>query len=383
VTLVTLAAAAALYILNLLYTRETGLYHFVDSNIPIAVFLGLHLLVTDPATSPKTTFGKLLFGAMYGAGVFGIYAALTRLGAPTFYDKLLMVPPLNLLAQALDRAGSALSSKLRPLRWGGSWSPRQLNYGHMACWVALFSTMMTTGFVSGRHPGSDPEFWRRACEQSRPTACVTWKRTVSLMCQHESARACFALGFAASEGRLVPRDPYEADRDFGRACDLGDPYACVNLIKIVETDGQDPLLDACRRGDGESCFILGSLYHAGQGVPKDDAGALALFRRACERGWWRGCARLAESYRSGQGIAADPAQAIEYFEKACRAGHAPSCFNAGDMYRGMNNGALAQQRVRQGCDISVRYAESRAAYFRPGSRIESLNTPAICSQPHL
>ena len=58
VTLVTLSAAAALYVLNLAYTGSTGLYYFVDTNIPVAVFLGLHLLVTDPATSPRREFRK-------------------------------------------------------------------------------------------------------------------------------------------------------------------------------------------------------------------------------------------------------------------------------------------------------------------------------------
>src|SRR5689334_19292468 len=80
VTLVTLSAAAALYVLNLAYTGSTGLYYFVDSNIPIAVFLGLHLLVTDPATSPRRSAGKVLFGAIYGALVFAIYEMLGRMG---------------------------------------------------------------------------------------------------------------------------------------------------------------------------------------------------------------------------------------------------------------------------------------------------------------
>src|SRR5262249_44356277 len=58
VTLVTLFAAATLFLLNLAYTAYTGVYYFVDSTIPIAVFLGLHLLVTDPATSPHRNAGK-------------------------------------------------------------------------------------------------------------------------------------------------------------------------------------------------------------------------------------------------------------------------------------------------------------------------------------
>ncbi|MGH7856137.1 MAG: hypothetical protein ACREQY_02325, partial [Candidatus Binatia bacterium] len=71
VTHVTLSAAATLYAMNLLYTGATGSYHFIITNIPVAVFLGLHLLVTDPATSPRTTLGKIVFGGMYGAGTYG------------------------------------------------------------------------------------------------------------------------------------------------------------------------------------------------------------------------------------------------------------------------------------------------------------------------
>jgi Na+-translocating ferredoxin:NAD+ oxidoreductase RnfD subunit len=46
-----------------------------------AVFLGLHLLVTDPSTSPRTPPGKLLFGVLYGLGVFVLYSLLGAVGA--------------------------------------------------------------------------------------------------------------------------------------------------------------------------------------------------------------------------------------------------------------------------------------------------------------
>src|SRR5271167_1596238 len=111
VPLVTLSAAAAFYFMNLIFTHYTGLYYFVDTNIPAAVFLGLHLLITDPATSPRKNFGKFVFGCMYGAGVFGLYWFLGLIGVPTFYDKLLCVPPLNLTVRALDRASMALESR--------------------------------------------------------------------------------------------------------------------------------------------------------------------------------------------------------------------------------------------------------------------------------
>ena len=134
------------------YTGATGLYYFVDSNIPIAVFLGLHLLVTDPATSPRKNFGKLLFGAMYGGLVWALYSVLGWMGAPTFYDKLLCVPPLNLLVSrwtARAPPWKRVSGKM-------SWTPRQVNFAHMAVWIALFAVMITTGFVGGPASGQRP-----------------------------------------------------------------------------------------------------------------------------------------------------------------------------------------------------------------------------------
>ena len=112
-TLVTLSAAATLYVLNVVYTGSTGMYQFIDFNIHPAIFLGLHLLVTDPATSPRKNFGKVIFGAAYGAGVFALVPLLEAWAAPAFYDKLLCVPSLNLTVRALDRASIAAERLVR------------------------------------------------------------------------------------------------------------------------------------------------------------------------------------------------------------------------------------------------------------------------------
>ena len=380
VTLVTLSAAAMLYLLNVIYTGSTGVYYFVDSNIPAAVFLGLHLLVTDPATSPRRDLGKIIFGALYGAGVFGIYTGLSMIGAPTFYDKLLCVPPLNLTVQFLDRAAVALSARLRLPHWAASWTPRKLNFAHMGIWIGLFGVMLSTGFVGARHPGSDPDFWRRACEENRRSACQTWVRTLDIACQHESGRACVTLGMVLNEGRLVRRDASEAGKNFGAACDLGVRDACRNLVALVAKDGADVFQKPCDRGDGESCFILASLNYAGQGVAKDPERAVALFRQSCADGWSRGCGGLAECYRLGQGTAVDTAQAIQNFERACKAGIAASCYSVAGMYRDMKDEVLAQQRFRAACEFSNRYAESSAAYFRAGAAARFGAGGKFCSE---
>ena len=78
ITPVTAMAAATLFGLSALYMAVTGVPYFVDSEIPTAVFLGLHLLVTDPSTSPRTPLGRAIFGVLYGLGVFALYALLDR-----------------------------------------------------------------------------------------------------------------------------------------------------------------------------------------------------------------------------------------------------------------------------------------------------------------
>lgn len=353
VTLVTLSAAAVLFLLNVAYTSYTGVYYFVDSNIPAAVFLGLHLLVTDPATSPRKASGKIIFGALYGGCVFGLYSVLAWTGAPTFYDKLLCVPPLNLTVRMLDGLQFPAIG----------WSPRKANLAHMSVWIALFLVMAGTGFVGGRHPGADSEFWHRACDQGLRNGCETWVRTLTIGCGHGSGRNCMTLGTLRSEGKIAARDLSEAGRDFARACDLAVPNSCAMLVALAQRDRAQSLRSACDSGDGELCFVLASLHHAGGGVPKDFSRAASLFRQSCEDGWARGCGGLGECYKSGRGVNADTARASQLFEQACRGGVAASCFAAGEIYRGNRNEALAKVRFEQACDLSHRAAIASTAYF--------------------
>jgi TPR repeat protein len=297
------------------------------------------------------------------------------MGAPTFYDKLLLVPPLNLTVQVLDQASGALAERLK---WHSSWSPRKSNFAHMAVWVMLFAIILSTGFVGGRHPGSSPEFWREACKEGRRNACQTWITMLNVACQHESGRACMTLGSALNDGQLVPRDLSESAKSFGAACDLSVREGCLSLVALVRGAGKEVLEQPCARGDGESCFFLASLYYAGQGVAKDSRRAVDLFRQSCSSGWLRGCGGLAECYRAGEGVESDAQQAIAYFEKACRGGIAASCFSAGDMYRQTRQEALAEQRFRQACEASSRFTETSAAYFKLGADSQPGRSGKFC-----
>jgi len=187
------------------------------------------------------------------------------------------------------------------------------------------------------------------------------------------------LGIASKEGRPIPRDPVQAGKAFAHACELGLTNACSNLVAMVEESKGGFFQSACDGGDGESCFLLGSLSYSGRGVPKDGDRAFALLQKSCVAGWSRGCGGLGECYRAGVGTAVDNSRALENFEKACRAGIASSCFSASQMYRSSANEAAAQASLRQGCAISAGFVESSAAYDQPGAPAKAATIPPVCS----
>lgn len=68
-----------------------------------SVFIGVTLLITDPATSPRNQWAQMLFGLAYGFSVMPLLMLLTYTGHWGLYDKILIVPLLNYLAPYLDR----------------------------------------------------------------------------------------------------------------------------------------------------------------------------------------------------------------------------------------------------------------------------------------
>ena len=147
VTSMTLSAVVTTYAVGLLCFAATGTFYFVESGIPIAVFIGMHMLFTDPSTSPRTELGRLIFGMLYGLSVVALFALLGRADAPTFYDKLLAVPILNVMIQLIDRAArSDALKRFDPATLGKSLAPRRRNLAYMSVWAVIFVIMQ---FLTG------------------------------------------------------------------------------------------------------------------------------------------------------------------------------------------------------------------------------------------
>jgi hypothetical protein len=281
ITLVSGLASAVLFGWSASYFSVTGVPYFVDSEIPSAVFLGLHLLVTDPSTSPRTPLGKALFGVLYGASVVALFAGLDLIGAPRFYDKLLAVPLLNLSVQRID----GLAQRIRGTEWWGrlrpEWGSTRPNLIHMAGWIVFFSLMTVTGRTDGRHTGDSVPFWQQACEDGKRRACDRLLDIEYSYCAGNSGWACNELGRHLAEGRIVDLDA-ELSRDyFVRACEARFQPGCLNLLEPETLVAAPPRTLDLRLLVREGRATL-------MEMPEPE-----LYARACDHQWSFACEVLA------------------------------------------------------------------------------------------
>lgn len=222
VTLVTLATVITLLVLGAIYYQVTGVYFFYTSDIPIAVFLGLHLLVTDPATSPKTNVGKFIFGLLYGISVMMLFEILEYIGQPTFYDKLLAVPLLNLSVIYLDKIGIRFKGVL-PL---SKYKPANINLAFMTIWLIIFMAWYASGHIGKAHPGTQSIFWDQACGQQQRKACKTMHDLTLAECDNGNAYACAKLGDIYKFAKGVSKNDVMAFEYVTKACMMGLEKAC-------------------------------------------------------------------------------------------------------------------------------------------------------------
>ena len=346
VTTMTMSAVLTTYVFGVIYYMVTGAYFFVDSYIPVAVFLGMHLLFTDPSTSPRTELGRIAFGVLYGLGNIVLYELLGRWGVPTFYDKLLPVPIMNLMVQVIDRA--ARSPWLRSLdtaRLGAALAPRRRNLAWISIWVLVFVGMSATDGVGDSHPGHNVPFWQQACQNNARNACDNLTVILDTYCQDGSGWACNELGALRWHGRGTNVE--HAGSDFVRACDLGFNAGCQNAIGIKLGTGEP------RQGP-PTLADYPIVLRTGKGALPDTA-PVEFFTRACDQGWPTGCYDLAATYLQGKTVPRDPLRAVAAYETACGAGVAHACSDLGLMYYTADGVTGDRERglgyLKQACDL--------------------------------
>jgi TPR repeat protein len=342
VTLMTFAAAVTMVAINHGYMQATGVYLFASTNLPAAAFLGLHLLMTDPSTSPRSNLGRAIFGAGYGLGYVVVFQLLGAIGAPELFAKLYPVPILNLCVQRLDAlARTGWTGRLNR-RWEAALRPRAMNALHMALWATVFLALWGTGYVGGRdHPGDSIAFWKQAVVDGKPEAARKLVMVAGSQAIGRGSAAAFnELGILTIAGEIERADTRvqlkSAAHWWAEAAERGSLEACENLVATYlflgayrsdqELAAANQVVQrAAQQGRARSCFLLGFAHEAGQGLPPDAVRALALYRAAGtgELPAQKGIARLALR-PAGAGI--DLAGIAPALERAATAGDGESAW---------------------------------------------------------
>jgi hypothetical protein len=267
----TLSAVVALYAISVAFFATTGTYLFYDVHIPVPVFLGMHLLFTDPSTSPRTELGRFVFGVLYATGTALFFVLLSSLGEPTFYDKLLPVPLMNLMVRGIDR----LTRKAPILSQPVSAQALRRNAGFTALWALIFAGLYAIQGVGEKHPGQYLPFWQNACQLGSERACNYSANLMTIYCNTGSGWACNEVGIL----RVATNRP--ADADFKRACELGFDPGCQNANATARDVSS---LARGRPEVGDLPIIL-----RGTKPPLKERDPSKLYALACEQGWTTLC----------------------------------------------------------------------------------------------
>lgn len=289
VTSMTMSAVLATFVFGRLYFAATGIYFFYDSYIPIAVFLGMHLLFTDPSTAPRTELGRIIYGVFYGLSTVALYQWLGSAGMPTFYDKLLQVPVLNLSVRSIDRlARSKALQRLNPGALGRSLIPRARNLAYMSIWALVFLGLSLMQGVGDDHPGQWLPFWTHACDDGRSYACPYLADMDADLCNRGSGWACneaglmhIALSRSGEDSRWL--NPADARGFFRRGCDLEVAAACRNLRTL--SAGEQTFATAEPSLEDYPILLRGSKGEIQETNPT------VLLALACKQGWPNACQR--------------------------------------------------------------------------------------------
>lgn len=279
VTTMTLAAFLTTFLFGLAYYGATGTYLFFDAYIPVAVFVGMLLLITDPSTAPRTESGRIVFGVLYALGIITAFALLRMANLPAFYDKLLPVPILNLMVRAIDRA--AVAGRFRLVDFsnlGPSLSAAQRRAALVGVWALVFVSISAAKGVGDEHQGQWVPFWQQACDEGSPRACGHLATMEQNLCLANSGWACNELGILL-ETLEYPRSEIGGALDYG--CDLGFPTACENLRRFTTRPG--PFVSTRPLPRDLPILLQGSKRPIREREPD------VLYALACERGFQDTC----------------------------------------------------------------------------------------------
>ena len=226
---------------------------------------------------------------------------------------------------------------------------RRRNLAYITVWTSIFVALSVTEGVGDNHDGQRVPFWQAACMTNARGACDNLAIILDSYCERGSGWACNEVGALRASGRV--RDAQRAGNNFARACEMGVPAACENIIlagqrvarqppptlkdyPIVLQSGKGPLKDqspiglltqACSDAWMNGCESLAAMYLRGGDVPRDAVKAASYLERACTGGLPTACSNLGLMHHSGDGLPRDVEKGWAYLQRACDLGFSSAC----------------------------------------------------------
>lgn len=100
----------------------------------------------------------------------------------------------------------------------------------------------------------------------------------------------------------------------------------------LDRDKIGDLHERAKSGDAEAQYALAVAFDTGNGLPEDDAKAIAWYRRAAEQGHMHAQHNLGISYANGEGVERDVREAVRWYRLAAAQGNPSSLYNLGLLY---------------------------------------------------
>jgi TPR repeat protein len=118
-------------------------------------------------------------------------------------------------------------------------------------------------------------------------------------------------------------------------CDKAAPPSATQKSTEAETPEKKlaDLMKRAEQGNTQAQFNLGSMYHKGEGVPKDAAKAVEWYQKPAEQGNAVAQSNLGSMYDEGEGVPKDAAKAVEWWQKAAEQGNALAQIKLGDAFQ--------------------------------------------------
>ena len=113
-------------------------------------------------------------------------------------------------------------------------------------------------------------------------------------------------------------------------------HSFINHRPASWKDAAPWFIRGCDGGDQRSCDSIGRCFFLGGGacgdIPKDQARADNVWRRACDGNVGASCRHLGQSYENGTGVPKSAAQAATLYKKGCDLGDKEACLSMGELY---------------------------------------------------